>query len=386
MKTKIIAGTVLFAFGGAAFAQSTVTIYGLLDAGITASKGVVSNGQKHSRVGVDSSVLSGSRLGFRGTEDLGDGTKAFFNIENGFTVDNGQQSQGALFGRRAIVGLNNDSYGTVELGRQSSVLDNTIGAFDTTGNTSALGAGNIIKYDNRLNNSVTYITPSYAGFSAKANYGFGEKAGSASAGRFYGIALNYLNNAFAVSLAAAHSDYTNSTSAIASGKVSSTSSNSVADATSYFNSYSATTQTGQIANKRNLYLLGASYDFNVVKTYALLSYGKTDVSNFQNGSTSDITSTGSVKDKAAVLGISVPLGASTVYASAGYVNVKPEGGRSGNAQQYALGYSYAFSKRTDLYVAYDYIKNSDSLKDSSRTFSTFNSGNQILALGVRHRF
>lgn len=387
MKTKIIVGSVLAALSGAAFAQSSVTIYGVIDAGLTASKGVTaSDGSKKSRVGLDSSILSGSRLGFRGVEDLGGGTSAIFNIENGFNVDNGTQGQGALFGRRAIVGLTNNNVGTLELGRQSSVLDNTLGSFDATGNTSALGAANVIKYDNRLNNSVTYTTPTYAGFNAKANYGFGEKTGSASDGRFYGLALNYANGAFAATLAGGHSDYKNSTASIANNSISYTSSNSVADAASFFNTYNSSTQTGTVANKRDLYLLGASYDFNVVKTYALLSYGKTGVNNFQNASTTNVASTGNYKDKAAVLGVSVPLGASTFYASAGYVNLKADGAKSGNAQQYALGYSYAFSKRTDLYVAYDYIKNSDELKAKKQVYTTFNSGNQLLAVGVRHRF
>lgn len=357
MNKKIIAGAILGIASGAAFAQSSVTIYGVVDAGLTATRGVTgTDSQKHSRVGLDSGLLSGSRIGFKGTEDLGNGTSAIFNLEGGFNVDNGASAQNStLFGRRAIVGLTNASYGTIELGRQSSVLDNVAGGFDVTGNSTAMGAGNIVKWDNRINNSVTYTTANYAGFSAKANYGFGESAGSASDGRFYGLSLNYANGPFAASLAGGHSDYTNK-NAIANGDV---------------------TGSAVFANasKRDLYLLGASYDFSVVKAFGLLSYGKTTQ-----------IADPKLTDKAAVLGVSVPFGASTVMATAGYVNVKPNGEKSGNAQQYGIGYTYDFSKRTTFYATYDYVKNSDSLKDAGYTFKTANSGNQLLGVGIRHKF
>lgn len=363
MKKKILVSAILGVMSSAAFAQSSVTIYGIVDAGVTASKGVTGDdGQKHSRIGLDSGLLNSSRIGFKGNEDLGGGTSAIFNLEAGFNVDDGANTQGSgqLFGRRAIVGLTNDNYGTVELGRQDSILDDTVSAFDAYGNANATAAGNIIRYDDRINNSITYTTPDYAGFTAKANYGFGEKAGSAADGRFYGLSLNYNNGPFAASLAGAHSDYTNTTAAGVNDS-------SVYDTASFFGD----------ASKRNLYLLGASYDFGVVKPYALLSYGKTNVSD---------ASYDTVKDKGAVLGVAVPFGANTFLASAGYVNVKPNGQSSGNAQQYTLGYTYDFSKRTTLYATYDYIKNSDSLKDMNISYDTITGGNQVFGVGIRHKF
>lgn len=364
MNKKIIAGAILGIASGAAFAQSSVTIYGVVDAGLTATKGVAAaDGSKKSRVGLDSGLLSGSRIGFKGVEDLGGGTSAIFNIENGFNVDNGTQGQGALFGRRAVVGLTNASFGTIELGRQSSVLDNTMGAFTADGNSTAIGAGNLIKYDNRINNSITYTTANYAGFSAKGNYGFGEKTGSASAGRFYGLSLNYANGAFAAGLAGAHSDYTNKTT---SGTTV-TNNNTTSDVIG--------SKVFANAAKRDIYLLGASYDFGVVKPFALLSYGDT---TFVDAS--------KAKDKGASIGVAVPFGASTVLATATYINVKPNGQQSGNAQQYALGYTYDFSKRTTFYATYDYVKNSNELKNANVAFTTANNGNQLLGVGIRHKF
>lgn len=366
MKKKIVVSAILGVMSGAAFAQSSVTIYGTVDAGLTASRGVAGDdGQKHSRIGLDSGLLDDSRIGFRGNEDLGGGTSAIFNLEAGFNTNDGANTQGTgqLFGRRAIVGLENDNLGKVELGKQDSVLDDTVRSFDAYGNANATAAGNIIRYDDRISNSIAYTTPDYAGFTAKANYGFGEKAGSASAGRFYGLSLNYNNDAFAASLAAAHSDYTNKTTT----GTDVTNDSSVYDTANFFGD----------ASKRNLYVLGASYDFGVVKPYALLSYGKTDVA---------ATNYDSVKDKGAVLGVSVPFGASTVLASAGYVNVKPNGQSSGNAQQYTVGYTYDFSKRTSLYATYDYIKNSDGLKNTNISYSTVTGGNQVFGVGIQHQF
>lgn len=364
MNKKIIAGAVLAIASGAAFAQSTITLYGVVDAGVTASKGIQTDAGKKSRIGLDSGLLSGSRIGFKGAEDLGSGTSAIFNVEAGFDASNGKQTADGLFGRRAVVGLTNASYGTLELGRQDSVLDDLISNFDASGNATAAGAGNIIKYDDRINNSITYTTADYAGFSAKANYGFGEKTGSASAGRFYGLSLNYTNGAFAASLAGGHSDYTNKNTVNGEQVVV----GSVSDAAEAFGD----------ASKRNIYLLGASYDFGAFKPFALLSYGKTTLLNADPA----------VKDKSATLGVAVPFGASTVMASAGYVNVKPQGGQSVNAQQYYVAYTYDLSKRTTLYAAYDFIKSGSKLKASSYadTFTTATGGNQVLGVGIRHKF
>lgn len=371
MNKKIIAGAVLTIASSAAFAQSSVTIYGLLDAAVTATRGVTGDdGQKHSRVGLDSGGMSSSRIGFKGTEDLGGGTSAIFNLEAGFNVDNGQNTQGSgqLFGRRAIVGLTNESYGTIELGRQDSVLDDTLSAFDASNGANLTSAGNLVPYDDRINNSVTYTTANYAGFTAKANYAFGENAGSGSNGRFYGISLNYANDAFAAGLAAAHSDYsgTNKSTSDVYG----------------WNTIDATTGFGSAPVKRDLYVLGASYDFGVVKPYAMVTYGKT---NYDTISATG-TDAGKLKDKSAIIGVSVPFGASTVIASAGYTNVKPDGSQSGNAQQYYVAYTYSLSKRTTLYAAYDYLRNSDKLKEYGLERTGLTGGTQALALGVIHKF
>src|ERR1700758_2108659 len=110
----------LFAVGAlclaaTAHAQSSVTLYGLIDAGITYTNN--QHGQKNFQA--TSGDINGSRFGLRGAEDLGGGLKAIFTLENGFSIQNGQLGQGGrLFGRQAFVGLSSDSYGTLTVGRQ----------------------------------------------------------------------------------------------------------------------------------------------------------------------------------------------------------------------------------------------------------------------------
>src|ERR1700754_2644035 len=99
-----------------AHAQSSVTLYGLLDAGIQYTNNVVTGGSLFRQT---SGNINGSRFGLRGSEDLGSGLKAIFVLEGGISLNNGKSAQdGRLFGRQAYVGLNSDTYGIVSLGRQ----------------------------------------------------------------------------------------------------------------------------------------------------------------------------------------------------------------------------------------------------------------------------
>lgn len=124
MKKSLLALAVLGAFAGAASAQTNVTIYGVVDAGITHENGAAGSVTK-----LATGVQSGNRLGFKGTEDLGGGLKANFQIENGFNLDTGTQRQGALFGRQAYVGLSGN-FGAINLGRQYNPVFNALDSID----------------------------------------------------------------------------------------------------------------------------------------------------------------------------------------------------------------------------------------------------------------
>lgn len=169
-----IAGCVAIA-ATSAHAQSSVTLYGLVDAGIAYTNNVGGSG----RVALASGNISGSRFGLRGAEDLGGGVKAVFVLENGFSVNNGQLGQNnRLFGRQAFVGLSSDAYGTFTMGRQYddvvdfvSPLSATSGTFGDSGFAHPYDNDNL-QHSVRFNNSVKYSSPSYGGFKFGGMYAF----------------------------------------------------------------------------------------------------------------------------------------------------------------------------------------------------------------------
>lgn len=131
MKKTLLMAALATISSGAVHAESSVTLYGILDAGVGYSKVDGSftdptTGQtvsvKGSRIGMNDSVKNGSRWGLRGREDLGNGLYATFQLESGFNVSDGQSTQGGrLFGREATVGLASDSWGQMKIGRQYNI-------------------------------------------------------------------------------------------------------------------------------------------------------------------------------------------------------------------------------------------------------------------------
>ena len=121
LNKALIAVAALGAFSAAAHAQSSVTLYGSLDAGIA----YVNNAGGHSAWLQSSSLLSNTYFGLKGAEDLGGGLKAIFKLESGFDMSNGKfNSNGSMFNRQAYVGIQSDKYGTFTLGKQyDSVVD-----------------------------------------------------------------------------------------------------------------------------------------------------------------------------------------------------------------------------------------------------------------------
>ena len=135
MKKTLLAAALVAGFAGVAHAESSVTLYGLVDAGYGYSnieakgRGDYPNGKVSVRkFGVQSGVMNGNRWGLKGKEDLGNGTSAIFVLESGFDLGDGTQSQSTkgkdgnridrLFGRQAYVGLTGESWGTFTIGRQ----------------------------------------------------------------------------------------------------------------------------------------------------------------------------------------------------------------------------------------------------------------------------
>jgi predicted porin len=186
----------------AAFAQSSVTLYGVLDEGIDYTNNVGGSAVWE----MASGYAQGSRWGLKGSEDLGGGTKAVFQLENGFDVSSGRLGQGGrMFGRQAFVGLSNDSYGTLTLGRQyDSVVDYLA---QTTANGNWAGYLFAHPYDNdntdnsfRLGNSVKYASPNLAGLQFGGVYSFSNDTNFAN-NRAYSFGGQYQNGGLLIAAA-----------------------------------------------------------------------------------------------------------------------------------------------------------------------------------------
>ncbi|WP_235879332.1 porin [Burkholderia sp. USMB20] len=176
----------------AAHAQSTVTLYGLLSEGI----GYVSNEGGKSNIKLIPGTLQNNRIGLKGSEDLGDGWKAIFTLENGFDVTNGKFQQGGrMFGRQAFVGLASAKWGTLTAGRQYDAVFDYLTGFEAAVVAAGLGA-HIGDNDNvfgsyRQNNSIKYQTPVIAGLRAEVLYALSNAAGQWAVNRTISAGLSY---------------------------------------------------------------------------------------------------------------------------------------------------------------------------------------------------
>ncbi|WP_233872813.1 porin [Paraburkholderia adhaesiva] len=234
MKKISIAVASVAAFAAAsAHAQSSVTLYGLIDAGIAYTNNVAGSG----RVALQSGNISGSRFGLRGGEDLGGGLKAIFVLENGFDVANGGLKQNnRMFGRQAFVGLSSNQFGTVTLGRQYDTTVDFVTPLSATSGTFG-DSGFAHPYDNdnlqhtvRFNNAVKFTSQNYNGFKFGGMYAFSNstefavsRAYSAAASYNFGplnIAAGYLqSNGSGLKVGA---NYANTTGAVDQAEVKST--------------------------------------------------------------------------------------------------------------------------------------------------------------------
>src|SRR6202045_1088271 len=192
MKKSLLALAALGTFAGVAHAQSSVTLYGIVDAGFVYNN----NSGGHKLYATSAGNLQGDRWGLRGTEDLGGGLKALFVLENGFNAFNGTLGQkGDEFGRQAYVGLSSQ-FGTVTLGRQyDSVVDYT-GALEVGSQwASFYGAhpGDLdnMNNSNRVNNAIKYASANYSGITFGGLYSLGGVAGQFNRNQIFSGGVGY---------------------------------------------------------------------------------------------------------------------------------------------------------------------------------------------------
>lgn len=339
MKKALIALAVLGLTGGAAVAQSSVTLFGVLDANVRYTK---SSGQTLKKA--DSSGLNTSRFGVRGTEDLGGGLKVGFWLESELATDTGAAGS-AFWGRRSTVSLMGD-FGEVRLGRYKTASRLHIEDFDPSqatgmGNVlavySSLGAAGTNLAAGRADNLASYLTPNnLGGFYAAVDVSAGEgTVGTANKG-YYGRA-GYKQGALHVSGAYA--------------------------------------SVGQ-SSKYKLAAIGASYDFGIVKPAFNYSQAK-----YLNR-----------KEDVFTLSATAPLGQGQLMASytdAKFNNAAETAGISaGDAKLYFVGYVYNLSKRTALYTTYGTIDNNGAGKFAVAGSPVVAAGRSSSGfdVGIRHSF
>ncbi len=329
MKKSLLALAVIGSFAGAASAQTNVSIYGIVDAGIVLERGGAAGNVSK----LTSGVASASRIGFRGTEDLGGGLSANFVLENGFNEDTGALTGGLIFGRQAFVGLKG-GFGAANFGRQYTPHYLVSAAADPFGNGTAGRFSNLMANSGtRMDNTVKYTSPTLYGFTADLAYGFGEVAGDSDRSRAVGASLQYAAGPLRVGLG--------------------------------YHKLNNATATDDAENL----VLGGSYDFGVAK--AFLAYGQNE-------------GTGTVDNNDLLVGVSVPFGAHKVMAS--YIRKDDDSALNRDANQIALGYTYSLSKRTDFYVAYARIDNKRGATFTVGNNTEAGSGDKAFNFGVRHTF
>ncbi|MFL9943785.1 porin [Paraburkholderia graminis] len=184
-------------------AQSSVTLAGIIDVGIN---NVTNAGGAHQYM-MSSGVNNGSRVIFRGIEDLGGGLKSLFFLENGFNVNNGTIGQGGLlFGRQAYVGLSSSRLGSLTLGRQYDSIVDYVGqvtAADNWGGYISAHPGDLDNFNNsyRANNSIKYTSPTLAGFTFGGVYSLGGVAGDVSRNPVWSVGAGFARGPFSLGVA-----------------------------------------------------------------------------------------------------------------------------------------------------------------------------------------
>jgi predicted porin len=332
-----------------AFAQSSVTLFGVVDAAYAKGTGTVS-----SKTQLKNSGYNSSRIGFRGVEDLGGGLKASFWLEAGVNNDDGSgagtnnnnqaagaadpvlnaRNQGLTFNRRSTVSIEG-GFGEVRLGRDYTPQFWTETAYDPFGTN---GVGTNIAFNKggvtgvRASNSMGYLSPSFSGVKVWVQAYMGENASTdaAKAGDGNAFRVSYDNGPLSLALA------------------------------------SSSTKTAlNVKNKTSN--IGGSYDLGVAKLFAQSNTTKID---------------GAKDIKGGLFGATAPVGAGTVRAS---MSSTAQGDVKSN--QFALGYVYSLSKRTDLYATYASVKNKGGAAVAlNGSVTAANAKSTGYDFGVKHAF
>ncbi|HOX90261.1 MAG TPA: porin [Burkholderiaceae bacterium] len=374
MNRSLIALAVLAAAAAPATAQSNVTLYGIVDVGL----GVQSADNRSSVVGVESGYQSGSRFGLRGTEALGSGLAAIFTLEGGYDVSTGQSSQGGrLFGRQAWAGLQS-GWGSLVAGRIATFSSGT-GSFDMMTGIDPFSYGwgintlgsTFLSGSLRLDNTLAYISPTWAGLKLGVGYSFNtsgtETAGSSTNTRALATGLSWGTGPFYV--------------VVTYDQI-------------YYRDCSITSGSPCGNPNQKHFQVAGSWDFGFMK----FSGGYADQSHIRSFTPSGIGGGQSITipswlgagydNNAYFLGAAVPLLGGKLLGSYQWSSAssvcnpaRPVECFEPSYAVWGLGYQYDFSRRTNLYLGYGMRDPSGTLNTANQTF-----GGYQAAVGLRHAF
>jgi predicted porin len=365
---------------GHAQAQSTVTLYGLIDAGY----GFV-NTNAGNRYAMMNGNINGDRWGLKGREDLGGGLAAIFQLENGFNVGTGALGQGGReFGRQSWVGLTSNTLGTVKFGRQyDPVVDMVQGnTFEGVFGSIASTPGDVDNNDNsaRISNAIKYVSPLFGGFQFEGMYALNGVAGSTGAGNTYALAGAYAAGPF--SLGAGYMHAANVAVAGAKRTTWSSTTDSLFDGV-ISNGYQ-TASSFDIAHVAGYYKIG---DLRLGGGYSYAAYNHDSQSIFQS---QEHYNSGKVY---ALYQFSPAL-----LAGVGYIYTRAAGDTKATYNQVSVGGTYFLSKRTDFYALAGYQHASGTQRTTAGgtaaavasigSYGITGNGNsqEMVIVGIRHRF
>jgi len=389
VKKTAIGVSVLSALSGAACAQSTVTLYGVIDEGFDYTNNV----GEHALYALSASDVEGSRWGLKGKEDLGGGLSAVFQLENGYSVNTGKLGQeGLMFGRQAYIGMSSTTAGSLTVGRQyDSVVDYLA---PLTANGGWAGAMFAHPYDNdntdntfRLNNAVKYTSANYGGLSFGGVYAFSNSTNFA-ANRAESIGAQYANGGLTVAAAYLNVDQPDNGTigAVAIGP-------------------NGATDGSWTAGRQRIF--GAGITYTMASATLGFVYSNTNLSNPEGTEYANFAASPSLGAASSLKFNNFELNAKYQFTPAFFVGVmytytqatyEAVSGGSAKAKynQFGLMADYNVSKRTDVYVQGGYVKVSDDpglagtgldVAANVDAAGPSSSSKQLMArVGVRHMF
>lgn len=389
MKKALLTLAALSPFATAVHAQSSVTLYGLIDEGFEAVSnapvpGAKSVGRQYRLDATNG--LNSSRWGLRGSEDLGDGLKAIFTLEDGFELNNGRFGQGgAEFGRQAFIGVSSDRFGTITFGRQYDSVVDFVGGFEfgdsAVGTDHSAHPADLDNFNNgrRTNNSVKFKSANYEGLTFGALYSFGGVPGAVATNQEYSFGASYANGP--LSLGVAYLNVKNPSASLFGSNPSDTATSNGLTSSPVFSGF-VSASSYQVTGAGGSYALGQAV---LGFTYSNIRFAK--ISALQNG-----TATFNDAEASFQYHLTPSLLAGVAY---NYLHGSAVRGTVGgsNYNQFGAGVNYNLTKRTDVYAAVNYqtanghdstgngaVANLSGVSASSNRYQT------VGRVGIRHRF